>query len=139
MIAGFLIMLHGSQKLFDLPAGQVPSPELLSLFGAAGILEFFGGLLLLTGLFTRPAAFILSGEMALAYFLMQQPHGLLPLQNHGELPALYSFIFLYLSVAGDGEWSADSSMREAALSASSTPEDVDPAKRLGLYIATTKK
>ena len=107
MVSAFLFMFHGSQKLFGLPASQMPHPELLSLFGIAGILELFGGLLLLIGLFTRPVAFILSGQMAVAYFLMHQPQGLLPLQNRGELAALYSFIFLYLAAAGGGEWSAD--------------------------------
>jgi putative oxidoreductase len=76
--------------------------------GIGGILEFFGGLLLLIGLFTRPVAFLLSGQMAVAYFLYHAPQGFLPLQNGGELAALYSFLFLFLFFADGGEWSVDS-------------------------------
>jgi putative oxidoreductase len=82
-------------------------PALLSMSGIGGILEFFGGLLLLMGLFTRPVAFLLSGQMAVAYFLYHAPQGFLPLQNKGELAALYSFLFLFLFFAGGGEWSID--------------------------------
>ena len=73
----------------------------------AAVLEFFGGLLILFGLFTRPVAFLLSGEMAVAYFMAHAPQGLFPLENRGELAALYSFVFLYLAVAGGGVWSLD--------------------------------
>lgn len=77
------------------------------LFLAAGIIETFGGLLLLLGLLTRPVAFILCGEMAVAYFMMHEPHGFWPLKNGGEPPVLYCFIFLYLVLAGGGAWSVD--------------------------------
>jgi putative oxidoreductase len=77
----------------------------------AGILEFFGGLLLLVGLFTRPVAFILSGMMAVAYFMAHAPDGFWPLLNRGELAALYCFVFLYLSAAGGGPWSLDALRR----------------------------
>lgn len=112
MVAAFLFMQHGSQKLFGVPAGQMPRPEIFSLFGVAGILEFFGGGLLLIGFFTRPVALILSGEMAVAYFMMHQPQGLLPMQNRGEVAALYSFIFLYIAAAGGGVWSVDALLRK---------------------------
>jgi putative oxidoreductase len=108
IIAAFLFMQHGSQKLFGFPSSQPSNPvELLSLIGVAGILEFFGGLMLLVGIYTRPVAFILSGQMAVAYFMRHAPQGFWPLLNRGELAALYSFVFLYFSAAGGGPWSLD--------------------------------
>jgi putative oxidoreductase len=104
--AGFLFMQHGMQKLFNFPPGG-HSAELFSMMGLAGILEFVGGLLLIFGLFTRPVAFILSGLMAVAYFMAHAPQGPLPIVNQGELAVLYCFIFLFLAVAGAGEWSLD--------------------------------
>lgn len=109
IVAAFLFMLHGAQKLFGFLGGQ--KPPLLSLLGVAGLLEFFGGLLLLVGLFTNFVAFILSGEMAVAYFRAHFPQGFWPLQNRGELAVLYCFIFLYLAVAGAGPWSLDRLLR----------------------------
>ena len=112
IITAFLLMAHGAQKLFGFlaPPGA-PTPPLFSQVGIGGILEFFGGLLLLVGLFTRPVAFILSGMMAVAYFQMHAPGGFWPLQNKGELAVLYCFVFLFLSVAGGGEWSVDRLLR----------------------------
>ena len=112
IIAAFLFIAHGAQKLFGFlaPPGA-PTPPLFSQIGIGGILEFFGGLLLLLGLFTRPVAFILSGMMAVAYFQMHAPGGFWPLQNKGELAVLYCFVFLFLSVAGGGEWSLDRLIR----------------------------
>jgi len=115
IVAAFLLMQHGAQKVFGAllptPAPGAPSSPgiftLLSLRGIAGILELGGGLLLLLGLFTRPVAFILSGLLAVAYFLSHAPQGFWPILNRGELAALYSFVFLYLSVAGGGPWSID--------------------------------
>jgi putative oxidoreductase len=112
IITAFLLIAHGAQKLFGfLAAPGMPSPPLFSLIGFAGILEFFGGLLLLIGLFTRPVAFILSGLMAVAYFTVHAPGGFWPLQNKGELAVLYCFVFLFLAVAGGGEWSVDRLLR----------------------------
>ncbi len=108
IVTGFLFMPHGAQKLFGfLAPQQAVSPPLLSLLGLAGVLEFFGGLLILLGLFTRPVAFILSGEMAVAYFLVHAPQGFWPLKNGGDLAAILCFVFLYLSVAGGGAWSVE--------------------------------
>ena len=109
VVAAVLLMQHGAQKLFGFPAGgpPQPTPPLLSLMGFAGVLEFFGGLLLLLGLFTRPVAFILAGQMAVAYFMVHAPQGFWPVLNKGELAALYCFVFLYLAVAGGGAWSLD--------------------------------
>jgi putative oxidoreductase len=100
-------MQHGGQKLFGFPAPSQAVHAMFSLIGVAGILEFFGGLLLLIGLFTRPVAFLLSGEMAVAYFMVHAPQGFWPLLNRGELAVMYCFVFLYLFVAGGGSWSAD--------------------------------
>ncbi|HEX3035140.1 MAG TPA: DoxX family protein [Thermodesulfobacteriota bacterium] len=112
IVAAFLFMQHGAQKLFGVPSDQPPNPvELISLMGLAGVLEFFGGLLVLIGLFTRPVAFILSGQMAAAYFMQHAPQGFWPVLNEGELAALYCFVFLYLAVAGGGVWSADRLLR----------------------------
>jgi putative oxidoreductase len=124
IVAALLIMQHGAQKVFGVlvptPAPGAPSSHgtfsLLSLTGVAGVLEFFGGLLLLVGLFTRPVAFILSGLLAVAYFMRHAPEGFWPILNRGELATLYSFVFLYLSVAGGGQWSLDRLLRRDALS-----------------------
>jgi putative oxidoreductase len=114
IIAAFLFIAHGAQKLFGFlaPPGM-PSFPPFSQMWIGGILEFFGGLLLLVGLFTRPVAFILSGMMAVAYFQMHAPGGFWPLQNKGELAVLYCFIFLYLAAAGGGPWSVDRLLRRA--------------------------
>jgi putative oxidoreductase len=113
IVSALLLMQHGAQKLFGFPAGPQPqpTPPLMSLMGFGGVLEFFGGLLLLLGLFTRPVAFILSGMMAVAYFMAHAPQGFWPVLNRGELAALYSFVFLYLAAAGGGPWSLDNLRR----------------------------
>jgi putative oxidoreductase len=111
IITGFLLIAHGAQKLFGFLGAPGSSAPVFSLMGFAGILEFFGGLLILLGLFTRPVAFILSGLMAVAYFMSHAPGGFWPLQNKGELAVLYCFVFLFLSVAGGGEWSVDRLLR----------------------------
>jgi len=82
--------------------------------GAAGIIEFFGGVLVLLGLFTRPAAFLMAGEMAAAYFMSHAPHGFWPIVNHGEAAALYCFIFLFYSAHGAGRFSLDAMMHRGA-------------------------
>lgn len=87
--------------------------QLMSLMGLAGMLELVGGTLILIGLLTRPVAFILSGMMAVAYFMAHAPHGFLPILNQGELAALYSFVFLYFSVAGAGYFSVDKLLKRA--------------------------
>jgi putative oxidoreductase len=108
IIAAFLFIAHGTQKLFAWPATEPrETAPLLSLMGLAGVLETFGGLLLLVGLLTRPVAFLLAGEMAVAYFKAHAPRGLWPILNHGELAVLYCFLFLYLAAVGGGPWSLD--------------------------------
>jgi putative oxidoreductase len=116
IVVAFLFMEHGAQKLFGFLGGFPGGPpRLLSESGISGVLEFFGGLLLLLGLFTRPVAFILSGMMAVAYFQVHWPRGFWPLLNRGELAALYCFVFLYLSSAGGGPWSLDSVWRRVKI------------------------
>lgn len=109
IITGLLYMEHGLNKLFDFPA--TPNHRAYALFtlvpGLAGLLEVFGGFLVTIGLYTRIAAFILSGEMAFAYFMAHAPRGFFPLRNGGETAILYCFLFLYLAVAGAGVWSVD--------------------------------
>jgi len=114
IVAAFLFMQVGTAKLFAFPGAIMPgggTAPLASLAGIAGLLEAFGGLLLLVGLFTRPVAFLLSGEMAFAYFIGHAPQGFWPVLNQGALAALYSFLFLYFSAAGPGPWSIDALRR----------------------------
>jgi len=108
IVTAFLFMPHGAQKLFGFLAPEhAVLPPLFSLLGLAGMLEFFGGLFLLLGIFTRPVAFVLSGEMAVAYFMVHAPKGFWPLRNGGDLAAILSFVFIYLALAGGGAWSVD--------------------------------
>ena len=106
IVTAFLFMAHGANKLFGFLAPP-PAVQLYSFMGLGGVLEFFGGLAVLIGLFTRPVAFILSGQMAVAYFMFHAPNGFWPLQNKGDLAVLFTFIFLYLAIAGGGAWSLD--------------------------------
>ena len=114
IVTAYLFLQHGTAKLLHMPHltmfdGLPP----LSLFGVAGMIEIAGGVLVLLGWFTRPAAFILSGEMAVAYFHSHVPLGnaLVPLLNEGESAVLFCFVFLLLSVAGPGAWSVDQQRR----------------------------
>src|SRR5689334_14034270 len=111
IVAAFLFMSHGMQKVLGFPVAPNHPFQLFTLSGVAGALELFGGILLLLGLFTRPVAFILSGEMAFAYFLAHAPQNFWPIVNRGELAVLYCFVFLYFAVAGGGAWSADRVLR----------------------------
>ena len=110
IVAAFVFIQHGSTKLLGLPAPVMPGGDtaaLASLPGLAGTLELVGGVLLLLGLFSRPAAFLLAGEMAVAYFMAHAPQGFWPVLNKGEPAALYCFIWLYISSVGPGPWSLD--------------------------------
>jgi putative oxidoreductase len=109
IMAALLFLEHGTSKLLGFPPSPMPAHafHLFSMAGFSGVLEFVGGLLLVVGLFTRFTAFILSGEMAVAYFMVHAPHGFFPLVNKGELAVLYCFVFLYFSVAGGGAWALD--------------------------------
>ena len=110
IVSGYLFLLHGSAKLFHVPhVAMYDGVQLMSLVGLAGVLELVGGALLVVGLFTRVVAFVLSGEMAVAYFMAHASKGdpLLPLLNQGEPAVLFCFIFLFLAAAGAGAWSVD--------------------------------
>jgi putative oxidoreductase len=107
IITALLFIEHGTSKLFGFPPFPMGEIQLFSIFGLAGVLEFFGGILLLIGLFTRPVAFILAGEMAIAYFMVHAPEGFFPANNEGDAAILFCFIFLYLSAVGPGAWSVD--------------------------------
>lgn len=112
IVTGLLFACHGSQKLFGWPppegGGGGPLPPLIL---AAGIIELVGGLLIAVGFLTGWAAFISSGQMAVAYFTVHFPQGPLPIQNKGELAVLYCFLFLFVAAHGAGVWSIDSAMR----------------------------
>ena len=106
IVVGLLFFSHGAQKLFGW-FGAEGTADLFSRIGIAGVLEFFGGTMLMLGLFTRPVAFILSGQMAVAYFWVHQPGGLFPWDNRGELAALYSWVFLLFATLGSGSFALD--------------------------------
>ena len=113
IVAGFLFLCHGAQKLFGVMGGT--QRELMSLMGLAGVIEFFGGLAILAGFMTGIAAFISSGQMAVAYFMAHQFRadeagamlGWFPIENRGELAVLYCFLFLFIAMKGAGKWSVD--------------------------------
>ena len=108
IMTALLLLQHGTAKYLGFPhVADFANLQFLSLLGASGALELVGGVLMLIGLFTRPVAFVLSGFMAVAYFLAHAPQGFYPMLNQGELAVLYCFVFLYLSVAGGGTWSLD--------------------------------
>jgi len=110
IVSAFTFIPTGTMKLFAFPMGMPPdgsTATLMSQTGLGGILEVFGGGLLLIGLFTRPVAFILSGEMAVAYFQFHAPQSFWPIVNQGVPAVLYCFIFLYFSAAGGGPWGVD--------------------------------
>lgn len=116
IMTALLLMEHGTQKLLGFPASTMEGGggELSGLMLVAGILEAFGGFLILIGFLTRPVAFILCGFMAVAYFMAHAPQNFFPVNNMGDAAILYCFIFLYLFFAGPGVWSVDSSRRAVA-------------------------
>ena len=108
IVAGLLFLAHGLVKLFGFPAGAEPGQqELLSLFGIGGVIELTTGALIALGLFTRPAAFIAAGQMAVAYWMFHAPGSVFPVANGGDAAILYCFLFLYLVAAGPGALSLD--------------------------------
>jgi len=106
IVAGLLFLLHGTQKVIGFPATEM-SPPLMSLFGVGGLIEIVTGILIIIGFFTRPAAFIASGQMAVAYWMVHAPGNLFPSNNGGDAAILFCFVFLYLVFAGPGAWSVN--------------------------------
>lgn len=106
IVSALIFMAHGTQKILGFPASSM-NPAMFSLPWIAGVLELVGGALLLIGLFSRPVAFLLSGEMAVAYFLAHAPKSVFPALNGGDAAILYCFVFLYIVFAGPGPWSVD--------------------------------
>jgi len=116
IVSGLLFMAHGTQKFLSFPAGPMAGsgPALASLGAYAGIVELACGLLIAIGLFTRPAAFLASGTMAVAYWYAHAPQNFYPVNNGGDAAILYCFIFLYLVFAGPGPWSLDATRQRSA-------------------------
>ena len=110
IVAGFLFLWHGSQKLFGFPSGM-PAGVPAFITYVAGPIELVGGILVMIGLFTHWAAFITSGQMAVAYWMVHGTKALLPIQNKGELAALYCFVFLFIAAQGGGIWSVDAARK----------------------------
>lgn len=127
IVAGFLFLLHGTQKLFGFPPSGKPAMPLNTMMTAAGIIELVAGLMILFGLFAGIAAFIASGEMAFAYFMAHQPNGALPIQNGGESAVLFCFIFLYIAFHGSGVLSVDSWLGKTKLA---QKQDENPPLRV---------
>jgi putative oxidoreductase len=113
IMVALLFLEHGTQKLLGFPAGGNPQPALFTLPWTQGVFEFVGGVLLAVGLFTRPVAFILSGDMAVAYFMAHAPQSFFPVVNRGDAAILYCFIFFYIFFAGPGPWSVDAMWRRS--------------------------
>ena len=110
IIAALLFIQHGTQKFFDFPPSATPGSSLTTLLVGQGFLELVGGLLLLSGFYTRIVAFILSGDMAVAYFMRHAPRSFFPVLNGGDLAVLFCFVFFYIFVAGGGVWSVDAQL-----------------------------
>lgn len=118
IVAGLLFLFHGLVKVLGFPPGAQPGQqELVTLFGIGGLIELVAGTLIMLGLFTRPAAIIASGEMAVAYWMFHAPSGLYPVMNGGDAAILYCFFFLYLVAAGPGAFSIDGARERRAATA----------------------
>ncbi|WEX11990.1 DoxX family protein [Chelativorans sp. AA-79] len=120
IVAAFLFLEHGTQKLLGFPASEF-SPDMLFLPWIAGLLELVGGVLLILGLFTRPVAFLLSGQMAVAYWMAHAPQSFFPVLNGGDSAILFCFVFLYLVFAGPGVWSLDHMLKYKSATPQTNP------------------
>ncbi len=111
IVAALMFFLHGTSKLFMFPPFPMGTPNIYTIYWVAGIFELIGGFLLIIGLFSRPVAFLLAGEMAVAYWMVHAPQSTFPSENGGEAAVLYCFVFLLIAAAGPGPWSVDRKMR----------------------------
>jgi putative oxidoreductase len=128
VVAGLLFVLHGTSKLFMFPPFPMGHPTIFTLLWIAGVLELIGGSLLIVGLFSRPVAFLLSGEMAYAYWAVHAPQSPFPSVNHGEAAILFCFIFLFIAAAGPGRWSLDVKLRGARTLSVDNDADIGRAR-----------
>ena len=112
IMSGLLVLQHGTTKYLSFPVSRMSDTQLMSMSGAAGLIELVCGGLVVIGLFTRPAAFICSGTMAVAYFMVHAPQSFFPVLNGGDAALLYCFVFFYQVFAGPGPWSLDAIMRK---------------------------
>ncbi len=126
IVAALIFLLHGSTKLFGFPPSEMPMPPVGSFLWVGGLLELVGGLMLLVGLLSRPVAFILAGEMAVAYWMFHAPQSTFPSVNGGDAAILYCFVFLLIAAAGPGPWSVDAAMGRRRV----TTIDQEPVERL---------
>lgn len=116
IVAGLLFLFHGTVKIFGFPPGAQPGQvPPLTLMGVGGAIELVAGTLIMIGLFTRPAAFLAAGEMAVAYWMFHAPQNLYPVINQGDAAILYCFIFLFIAAAGPGAWSVDGLRRRSRI------------------------
>jgi putative oxidoreductase len=114
IVTALLFLQHATLKLFGFPAIEgMPSPAMFSGFWWIGVLELVGGLMLIAGFWTRLAAFVLSGEMAVAYWMAHAPQSFYPLLNGGEAAVLFCFVFIYIAASGPGAWALDNARRQA--------------------------
>lgn len=113
IMAGLLLLQHGTAKMLGFPAMEMFANGVSGLTLVSGLLELVGGALIVVGFLTRPVAFLLSGFMAVAYFMAHAPGGFMPILNGGELAILFSFVFIYIAAAGPGPWSVDAALRSA--------------------------
>lgn len=113
IVTALIFLEHGTQKILGFPPPTGPMPPVFSLLWFGGMLEMIGGLLLLVGFLTRPVAFVLAGEMAVAYWMVHAPQNFYPALNGGDAAILYCFVFLYLAVVGPGAWSIDTARRRS--------------------------
>lgn len=139
-VSGFLFLQAGGLKLFGWFGGMPPEMpfRLFSEIGLAGVLEFFGGLMILLGLYTRPVAFLLSGEMAVAYWQAHAPRGAWPIENQGEPAVLFCFIFLYLAARGGGEWSWDAYIENKKKEKRMSPPSKEAGNTIDREIRSTR-
>jgi putative oxidoreductase len=127
VVTGLMFWQHGAQKLFGWLGGEQVQ-DVTSMFGLAGVLEFVGGILIILGLFTRPLAFVLAGEMAFAYFMAHAPQGLWPVENRGEPAVLFCFLFLFFAAHGSGRYSLDALFTRRRTVAAVDPGTGRPAR-----------